>query len=381
MKHSIDVVYIITKLELGGAQKVCLTLLNDLKKKNINTLLISGKDGLLAENISNNSNVILLDELTRQVNGAFKELFCFFRLIQQLRTLRKKYPNIIVHTHSTKAGLIGRWAAFFAKVKYRVHTIHGYGFHKHQPFFIRIPIICLEWITSFITNHFICVSSEDVKTGIRLFRKFKSHHTIIRAAIDWQQFESQTKTIPQFPQDRPFIFGTIACFKKQKNIFDLLKAFAQVYTQNPLARLEIIGDGILRNEITTWITEHHLQDIITLHGWQHTVAPFMLNWHAFVLSSLWEGLPCAIIEARLLKLPVISYNTGGIHDVIIHGKNGLLCEQYDWISLSTYMLQVSKQENLHQPLSSYKENLDDFKPEAMINQHLELYHELHRQTH
>jgi glycosyltransferase involved in cell wall biosynthesis len=81
----------------------------------------------------------------------------------------------------------------------------------------------------------------------------------------------------------------------------------------------------------------------------------------------------------LLKLPVISYNTGGIHDVIIHGKNGLLCEQYDWMSLATYMLQVSKQENLHQPLSAYKENLDDFKPEAMINQHIELYHELYRQ--
>lgn len=380
MKHSIDVVYIITKLELGGAQKVCLALLNDLKKKNINTMLISGKQGMLAESMHNNSDVILLDELTREVSGMFKELFCFFRLIKQLHTLRKKYPNIIVHTHSTKAGLIGRWAALFARIKYKVHTIHGYGFHKHQPFFIRIPIICLEWITSFITDHFVCVSSEDVKTGIRLFWRFSSHHTIIRAAIDWPQFEIQTRTTSQFPQDRPFIFGTIACFKKQKNIFDLLKAFAHVYAQNPLARLEIIGDGDLRNEIITWITQHHLEHVITLHGWQHSVAPFMLNWHAFVLSSLWEGLPCAIIEARLLKLPVISYNTGGIHDVIIHGKNGLLCAQYDWTSLAAYMLEVCKQENVHQPLSAYKENLDDFRPEAMINQHIELYHELHKQT-
>lgn len=380
MKHSIDVVYIITKLELGGAQKVCLTLLNDLKKRDINTMLISGKHGMLAESISNNSNVILLDELTREVSGILKELSCFFRLIKQLRILRKKYPNIIVHTHSTKAGLIGRWAAFFARVKYKVHTIHGYGFHKHQPFFIRIPIICLEWITSFITNHFVCVSSEDVKTGIRLFRKFGTHHTIIRAAIDWPQFEIQPRIASPFPQNRPFIFGTIVCFKKQKNIFDLLKAFAHVYAHNPLVRLEIIGDGILRDEIIRWIETHQLQTVITLHGWQQTVAPFMINWHAFVLSSLWEGLPCAIIEARLLKLPVISYNTGGIHDVIIHGKNGLLCEQYDWMSLAEYMLQVSKQETIHQPLSAYKENLDDFRPEAMINQHLELYHGLYRQT-
>ena len=53
----------------------------------------------------------------------------------------------------------------------------------------------------------------------------------------------------------------------------------------------------------------------------------MMTWHAFVLSSLWEGLPCAIIEARLLKLPVLSYNTGGIHDVIINGENGFLYKQ------------------------------------------------------
>ena len=59
----------------------------------------------------------------------------------------------------------------------------------------------------------------------------------------------------------------------------------------------------------------------------------MLNWHAFVLSSLWEGLPCAIVEARLLKLPVLSYNTGGIRDVIQHGKNGYLYHQKDWQKL------------------------------------------------
>lgn len=382
MKHPLYVVYIITKLDLGGAQKVCLTLLNDLKKEDVHTMLISGRHGILAENISNNSDVILLDALTRELStNILKELRCLYLLIKELRRLRKKYPNIIVHTHSTKAGLVGRWAAFFAGIKYKVHTIHGYGFHQHQPFFIRIPIIFLEWITSFITNHFVCVSSEDVKTGLKLFRRFSHNHSIIRAAIDWPQFQIQARTCSDFPHNKPFVFGTIACFKKQKNIIDLLKAFAWVHAQHPDTRLEIIGDGILRNEIMQWIDAHQLRDVITLHGWQQVVAPFMLNWHSFVLSSLWEGLPCAIIEARLLKLPVISYNTGGIHDVIIHGKNGLLCEQYDWMSLAKHMLEVSKQETVHQPLSSYKENLSDFRPEAMIKQHLELYHTLHKQIH
>lgn len=379
MKHPLHVVYIITKLELGGAQKVCLTLFEQLRNKGIITQLISGKEGILIDQVTKMPHSILFDELCREVGGIFQEIKCFFKLHKILRDLKKQHPNLIVHTHSTKAGLLGRWAAFFAGISYRVHTIHGYGFNNYQHWTVRYSIIFLEWITGFITTHFICVSTEDTKNGIRLLPGFSHRHSIIRAAIDYQKFYNPTITHTQFPdKQKTFVFGTIACFKKQKNLFDLLCAFQWAYNHDNTIRLEIIGDGILHADIVHWITQHALQKVITLHGWQHNVIPYMLNWHCFTLSSLWEGLPCSIVEARCLKLPVISYNTGGISDIILHEKNGLLCTPGDWLSLAQNMYFLKKNPHIHASLSTYKDNLADFTSENMIQQHIDLYASLHK---
>ena len=118
----------------------------------------------------------------------FNELRCLWHLIKQLRSLKKRHSTIIVHTHSTKAGIIGRWAAWCAGIKTRIHTIHGYGFHDHQPWLLWLPLYLLELITSIITTHYICVSSADVATGIKLFPYFARKYSVIRAAVDQQQF-------------------------------------------------------------------------------------------------------------------------------------------------------------------------------------------------
>ena len=381
MKHTkeIQVLYIITKLELGGAQKVCLSLLQGLQQSGCTTALISGSEGKLVERVKDQPNIFLLPEFKHEVSlhAVWLEIKNFIKLVFHIKHLKKTYPNLIVHTHSTKAGIVGRWAAFFAGVKKRIHTVHGYGFHQHQSWITWLPIYFLELITSVITTHYVCVSSEDVKTGIRLFPRFAKKHSIIRAAVDWEQFyQPACKTTDLQPEKKAFVFGTVACFKKQKNIFDLLKAFARVHANNTHTRLEIIGDGTLRGAIEIWIAEHRLQEVITLHGWQHQIAPIMLTWDAFVLSSLWEGLPCAIVEARLLKLPVLSYNTGGIHDVIIPGENGFLYPQHDWQSLAQGMLQLIQKPELARKMKTYQEDLSDFNTATMLENHLNLYKNL-----
>ncbi len=376
----IHVVYIITKLELGGAQKVCLTLLDNLPELGIQPYLISGSQGILVDRVRDKKNVYLLPSLTREfsLGSLLQELRTFFILIKRLRLLKKQYPHVIVHTHSTKAGIVGRWAAFFAGIKYRVHTIHGYAFHEHQSKLVWLLRYLPELATSVITTHFICVSSADIITGIKLFPHFARKYSLIRAAIDWHQFYTPaTKNdFDSFSPEAPFIFGTVSCFKPQKNLFDLLQAFACMHTKNPHTSLEIIGDGAQRTALQSWIEQHNLSSVVTLHGWQEKVAPIMRTWHAFVLSSLWEGLPCAVIEARLLKLPVISYETGGIPDVITHGKNGLLCKKSDWQTLAKHMLEISRDHALHAQLAQHPDCLETFKNTYMIHKHHTLYQKL-----
>jgi glycosyltransferase involved in cell wall biosynthesis len=157
---------------------------------------------------------------------------------------------------------------------------------------------------------------------------------------------------------------------------DLFKAFELAYLKNPNIRLEIIGDGELRSEFETWIKDRCFEKKIILHGWQEKVAPFMLAWNTYVMSSLWEGLPCAIVEARLLKLPVLCYKTGGIHDVIIHGENGFLYKQGKWKELAHGMVAVSENKYLYKKLQDFQEDLSDFNNQQMVKKHLDLYRRL-----
>lgn len=371
-KREPHILYIITKLELGGAQKVCLNLFKKLRSE-ISTSLISGNQGTLVKTLDDHSDVYLLSSLKREISfsSVFNEINNFYKLIKLIKKIHTQHPKLIVHTHSTKAGLLGRWAAFFAGVPIRVHTVHGFAFHDHQPKIIWLMIYFLELITSFITTHFIVVSSHDAKLGIKLFPHFYKKHSIIRAAVDEQRFIPAQKS--SFSSNTIFTFGTIACFKKQKNIIDLLKAFERVHAKNPTTRLEIIGDGHLRSEIETWIQNHKLSHAIVLHGWQANVTPFLYSWHTFVLSSLWEGLPCAIIEARMAKLPVVCYNTGGIHDVIFNYENGILCRQKEWKTLAAAMLTISKDASLYASLKNFNDNLEEYTLQSMVQQHKLLY--------
>lgn len=381
MKKQPHIVYIITKLELGGAQKICLALFKELNATGHEATLISGTDGALAKLVENKPNVCLLPQLTREISflGIFNECIAFWALIKKLRELKKKHGSLVVHTHSTKAGLMGRWAAFCAGIKTRVHTVHGYyAFHEHQNSIIWAITYFLELITSFITTHYVCTTSHDVAEGIKLLPHFSARHSIIRPAVAVEQF-IPAHTAPLFPKEKaPFIFGCVACFKPQKNIFDLLAAFRLVHTHNPDTRLEIIGDGALRPAIEDWIQAYQLESVITLHGWQDNVAPIMSTWHAFVLSSLWEGICMAIVEARLLKLPILSYNTGGISDVVLNGKNGFLYPQKQWQQLAHGMLALSTNAHLHKKLQSHADNLEEFYVQDMVNRHVQLYHKMKR---
>ena len=374
------VVYIITKLELGGAQKVCLALHQDLIKSQMISTLISGKEGILVEEVENLNHVILLEDFKREVGLKlfFYEIRAFWNLWKVLRSIAKKYPDVIVHTHSTKAGIVGRWAAFFARIKYRIHTVHGFGFHDYQSWYIWYTIFLFEWSTSFITSHFVCVSKKDRERGSKHFPFFERKSSLIRAAVDDEKYRMAKKSSKKWHEGAKIVIGTIACFKPQKNMIDLLRAFYKLKNRLPvsiqsLLFLEIIGDGEQRQMIETWIQEHKLEDQIILHGWQNNVDQFLHTWDIFSLSSLWEGLPCAVVEARLARLPVVAYDVGGIGEIIKNGDNGYLVKPGDWRELSNRLFDLIHEQSLYQKCTDYTDVLNPFYRETMVQEHVKLY--------
>ena len=382
------IIYILTKLELGGAQKVCLTLLKNFK----NCSLISGAEGILVSDVKTDQSVFLIDSFKREVRllSIFSEIKTFLKMIFKMRSLKKKHPNIIVHTHSTKAGLMGRWSALFSGIKKRVHTVHGFGFHNHQNKIAWLINFTLEFATSLITTHYVCVSKEDRKIGIKLLLNFKKKSSVIRAAVDYEKFYTpakldQSKKICQgsiFQETKKnFIIGTVSCLKPQKNIIDLLKAFKLFIdklstTESKNIKLQIIGDGIQRKIVEEWISKNKLESKIDLLGWQNDIQKFMNSWDIFAMSSLWEGLPCAIVEARLSKLPVIAYKINGIPEIIQNGKNGFLVKPGNWKLLSQKMEILFKDFDLLKTMKIHPDDLNEFKNTTMIKQHSNLYQKL-----
>lgn len=379
------IIYIITKLELGGAQKVCLSLACGLDSKNENSCtLISGETGTLVTATQKLKSVYLLKTMQREIGFGmiWKECKNFFTLVSLLRKIKHEHKNIIVHTHSTKAGIIGRWAAYVAGLPYRIHTVHGYGFNDYQSWPKWILIYLAELFTSFITTHFIYVSKIDQKNGERLFPNIKSKGSIIRAAVEDNKFYP-IKTTANIEKNKKFIIGTLSCFKEQKNLIDLLKAFNLVIEMISIDKkndvlLNIVGDGHQRPILEKFIADHNLQNNVALLGWRHDVPELLRTWDIFALSSLWEGLPCAIIEARLTKLPIIAYNVGGISEVIENNLNGHLINPGDWKQMAKKMVQLITNFDHYQKLSQYSDNLQDFTNKSMIESHVNLYSEVIR---
>ena len=366
------VLYVLTKLELGGAQKVCLSLLEGVAAQGGVSALVSGKEGALVAEASRHKNVLLLQSLVREVGllSLYSELVTFYRLIKHMRALQKVHPNLVVHTHSTKAGLLGRWAALLAGVRYRVHTVHGFSFNDFQSRLRWLVTYFCELITAPIITHFVCVSHQDQNTGSRLLPGFGRKSSIIRAAAG-HHITPATRA----PSGR-VVFGSIACFKPQKNLLDMIRAFAQVCKQwgnGPLPMLEIIGDGASRGELEAAIAGYGLTRQVRLLGWQSNVTRYLHTWDVFVLSSLWEGLPCSIVEARMAHLPVVAYNVGGIAEVIFDGVNGYLIPPKDWQALAHKMLLVGRNTTQRAALGEHADNLHDFLESVMVKNHIQLY--------
>ena len=372
------VVYIITKLELGGAQKVCLSLIKRLSEQGVRTILISGQDGpLVAQAQEVCDEVHLLSHLQREVTAKtiWKEGAAFLQLATKLSVLRERYGDIIVHTHSTKAGLMGRWAAWMVGVRWIVHTVHGFGFHGYQKVWKWWSHYLLEYWTSWVTSEYVCVSSQDRHLGAQILPFFKQRCSLIRAAVDWQQFyrpaviEAEEKSA-----EETVVVGTVSCFKPQKNLFDLLNAVLRLVVEDgQKVRLEVIGDGIQRPRIEQWITHHGMEQSVRLRGWQDQVAPCLRAWDLFALSSLWEGLPCAVVEARLSHIPVVAYNVGGVSEVIKHEKNGLLVASGDAEALYQSLKQVVTNQAFRSRLAQHADKLNAFNDVVMGAKHLKMY--------
>ena len=375
--RKINLLYVITKLELGGAQKQLLSLISSLDKERFNIFLFTSRQGLLMDEALAMSNLKIKSSLFlhRPINP-FKDLFALL----QMRSFIKANKIEIVHTHSSKAGILGRLAARLSGVKIILHTVHGWSFHNYQPKLERYLFVLLERFCARFTDKLIVVSNFDKQTGLKNRIGSEEKYRLINYGINYADFTVNGQDVKKefgINKDEQLI-GTVSCFKPQKAVGDFIQAAALVAESLPRAKFILVGDGILRSKIARQVKKLNLQDKFIFAGWRNDVNKILSALDIFALSSLWEGLPIAALEALACGLAVVATNTGGIQEVIKEGKNGFLVSRRDSSGLSEKIIMLLRDENLRKAVGNNAKNAlgHDFTVEQMVGNTQNLYENL-----
>ncbi len=347
------VFHIITKLELGGAQKVTLMTLERLPRDRYELGLITGPEGILVgwANQIPDLTRFWIPNFVREVRPIQDSI----TLLKLWRLFRRERPDI-VHTHSSKAGILGRLAARLAGVPVIFHTYHGFGFNDFQPRLIKTLYIWLERITGRVTNQTVIVSYANAKRAEDSGIVRNNDWILCRDAISLEQFMQpgprRTKLREwNVPEDR-VVAGMVACFKPQKSPLDFVEVAARVLKETDRVHFIMAGDGELRPAIEARIRDLGISSHITLLGWQKDMPEVYRNLDVVVLTSLWEGLPCVFSEAMAAGLPIVATQVDGAREAIIDGDNGFLHGPHDVEGMAKSVLKLVENPALREAMGS-----------------------------
>jgi len=343
--RKITILYVITKLELGGAQKQLLSLMRHVNRGEFNLFLLTAREGLLLPEFSSIVDSTLKKSrwLERPLNP-FKDLAALFEIFNFI----KKNKIDIVHTHSSKAGILGRCAARFANVNAIVHTVHGWSFNDYQPIYLRIFFIWLERLTAKFTDKLIVVSEYDRHIGLKHGIGSENKYVLIRYGIDSEEFAVKDQGLKEelgIPENCSVV-TMIACLKPQKAPQDFVELAFLISKKFPNTKFILVGDGALHKTVAKLIEKYNLGKDVFLLGWRRDIPRLLATTDILVLTSLWEGLPITILEGIASKKPVVATDTGGVAEIIKDGCTGFLVKKHDINAMSEKLITLLKDSQL-----------------------------------
>ncbi len=379
MPRKTKIVHLITLLELGGAQGNTIYTAENLNPDKYETYLWSGRgaywDNDVGRRWAAGGRIKFFDRLKRSIHPLY-DVWVIYDLV---RAFKETKPQIL-HTHSSKAGIVGRIAARIAGVPRVIHTYHGFGFNKHQKFWTRLVFITLERFCAPFSHKLIFVSEANREEARALKIGKDSQYELIRSGIPLQQLINKAAISSVEKGKRSLgissgpVLTTIGAFKPQKNLTDFLKVAKEVLASVPTAHFLIVGDGEQRLALSRQCADNKLEEQVTFLGWRQDVPALLAITDIFVLTSLWEGLPRALVEAMALGIPSVCYDTDGVRDILSKG-GGYMVPQYAWKESSQKIVQILQDETLRQTLSvRAKAIIDrDFDIDYMVKQLDDLY--------
>lgn len=330
----------------GGADENTLFTVQYLDKDKYEVDLIMGEefDESIFDKVKNNNfNIIQIKGLKWKLNFLYDPIV----LIKLIKMMRKK-RYAIVHTHTTKAGILGRIAARIAGVPVIVHGLHGSTFQAFNSGLLNWLLFLFERLTGRFTDAYISVSGvlseKYIERGIG---KKENYHTVysgmeletfyrVRGKIDCRKKQRELGI-----DSGDFVIGNVARLEKRKGHKFLIDAFKNVVEERkdcPL-KLLIIGEGEERGNLENYVREANLEKKVIFTGYREDVEELMAVMDIFVLTSLREGLPRVLVQAAAVGMPSIAFNVDGVPEIIEDNHNGFLVKAGDVKQLTKRIIQ------------------------------------------
>ena len=335
------VALVITRLDRGGSAELTMQLAAGLSQNNFDVLLISGKTVEPSWNPDeyakeHHFSLRYIDSLIRSLHP-IKDFFALLALIQILRQFR---PDIL-HTNSSKAGLLGRLAGHLCGVKRIYHSPHGHIFYGYYHPLVNQFFILLEKYIAHYTCKILNLTEAGRQDHIRVKIAAPDKFLVSSCGVDLEPFKKKpSKNILENNRDSLSIIW-IGRIVPVKNLQMLLEALCVIKHSNIKVDVTVVGDGELRREAEQFVAKKGLS-IVHFTGYRSDIPELLSRHDIFILTSLNEGFGRVLVEAMACGLVIIATKVGGVPEIIQEGVNGLLIEPRNYNQLAESIVYLAQ---------------------------------------
>jgi glycosyltransferase involved in cell wall biosynthesis len=372
------VCHVITRLIVGGAQEAAIYACAYVDQGSFSSVLVAGPQTGAEGDLRDLAGglgvpIVQAPSLVREIAPGRD-----VRALRQLRRVFRELRPDVVHTHSSKAGLLGRLAARRERVPTIVHTVHGWSFHDQMAPLTRAAYVRLERRAARWTDRIVTVSTLDREKGLAARVGVSSQYRTIHELNDLRRYSAgdHTRSAARASLGLPldsFVVGAVGRLSEQKDPQTWVRAASLVAAQAPDARFVMIGDGDLRAVTERAAAELGVADRLLLTGLRDDVPAILPAMDVLLLTSRWEGLPLVIPQAMAAGVPVVATAVDGNREIVHDGENGLLAPPGDPELLAGAVLRLRDHDLACRLVDGGSETARDFSLERTIPQLEQLY--------
>ncbi len=332
MDKRITVLETIRQGKIGGGESHLLSLVSKIDTSKFRPVVLSFTDGEMIDMLRERGIKTYIVHTTKPFN---------LLLTGKVLDIIKNENVQLVHAHGTRATSNSFYAAKRAKIPI-IYTVHAWSFHPClRPFVYKARVRSEKFLTEKV-NETICVSYVNQEEGRQLFKLRNSR--VIQNGIDTEKFDHQKdygdiKNELGISPDK-FLVGYIVRMTEQKDPLTLLKAIKIVKEKNNNINFMLVGDGELKPMMESYVEENSLGDTVFFENFRTDIPRVLSNLDAYVLPSLWEGLPIGLLEAMAMQKKVIVSDAEANKELINNGVNGFVFQRENEEELAEAILKM-----------------------------------------